>query len=166
MSCCAHWTTATAWALCTETSSLTTWWSTTRTEGVVFLYQDPIWLNPRLRLIDWGLAEFYHPGQEYNVRVASRYFKVTSYSESLIVALASCYSYGDILLVDWLFWCILDPNQNLFLGSRAVGRLPDVRLQPRHVEPWLYAGLHDFQVLILLLSKPLAVASWIMMFPK
>lgn len=28
-----------------------------------------------LRLIDWGLAEFYHPGEEYNVRVASRYFK-------------------------------------------------------------------------------------------
>ncbi len=29
----------------------------------------------QLRLIDWGLAEFYHPAQEYNVRVASRYFK-------------------------------------------------------------------------------------------
>ena len=29
----------------------------------------------QLRLIDWGLAEFYHPNQEYNVRVASRYFK-------------------------------------------------------------------------------------------
>lgn len=29
----------------------------------------------QLRLIDWGLAEFYHAGQEYNVRVASRYFK-------------------------------------------------------------------------------------------
>jgi len=29
----------------------------------------------KLRLIDWGLAEFYHLGQEYNVRVASRYFK-------------------------------------------------------------------------------------------
>lgn len=28
-----------------------------------------------LRLIDWGLAEFYHPMTEYNVRVASRYFK-------------------------------------------------------------------------------------------
>jgi casein kinase II subunit alpha len=25
-----------------------------------------------LRLIDWGLAEFYHPGQEYNARVSSR----------------------------------------------------------------------------------------------
>lgn len=29
----------------------------------------------KLRLIDWGLAEFYHAGHEYNVRVASRYFK-------------------------------------------------------------------------------------------
>jgi len=29
----------------------------------------------KLRLIDWGLAEFYHPNTEYNVRVASRYFK-------------------------------------------------------------------------------------------
>ncbi|KAJ5780823.1 hypothetical protein N7457_005983 [Penicillium paradoxum] len=29
----------------------------------------------KLRLIDWGLAEFYHKGTEYNVRVASRYFK-------------------------------------------------------------------------------------------
>ena len=31
----------------------------------------------RLRLIDWGLAEFYHPGQEYNVRVASRHYKAS-----------------------------------------------------------------------------------------
>ncbi|CAG8948774.1 hypothetical protein HYFRA_00001896 [Hymenoscyphus fraxineus] len=31
--------------------------------------------NRKLRLIDWGLAEFYHLGTEYNVRVASRYFK-------------------------------------------------------------------------------------------
>lgn len=28
-----------------------------------------------LRLIDWGLADYYHPDQEYNVRVASRYYK-------------------------------------------------------------------------------------------
>ena len=28
-----------------------------------------------LKLIDWGLAEFYFPEQDYNVRVASRYFK-------------------------------------------------------------------------------------------
>ena len=29
----------------------------------------------KLRVIDWGLAEFYHLGTEYNVRVASRYYK-------------------------------------------------------------------------------------------
>jgi casein kinase II subunit alpha len=30
---------------------------------------------PQLRLIDWGLAEFYHPGVEYHVRVGSRHYK-------------------------------------------------------------------------------------------
>ena len=36
-----------------------------------------------LRLIDWGLAEFYHPAKEYNVRVASRYFKAGAYTRPL-----------------------------------------------------------------------------------
>lgn len=41
----------------------------------------------KLRLIDWGLAEFYHPGQEYNVRVASRlspfqYFSVCTFLQA------------------------------------------------------------------------------------
>lgn len=31
--------------------------------------------NKVLKLIDWGLAEFYHISKDYNVRVASRYFK-------------------------------------------------------------------------------------------
>ncbi|RXW16586.1 hypothetical protein EST38_g9260 [Candolleomyces aberdarensis] len=35
----------------------------------------PSLITEKLRLIDWGLAEFYHPKTEYNVRVASRYFK-------------------------------------------------------------------------------------------
>lgn len=37
-----------------------------------------IMVNPEkkvLKLIDWGLAEFYHPGEEYNVRVATRNYK-------------------------------------------------------------------------------------------
>ncbi|KAH8104098.1 kinase-like protein [Cristinia sonorae] len=29
----------------------------------------------KLRLIDWGLAEFYHPNDEYHIRVGSRYYK-------------------------------------------------------------------------------------------
>uniref|UniRef100_A0A8C2HD59 non-specific serine/threonine protein kinase n=1 Tax=Cyprinus carpio TaxID=7962 RepID=A0A8C2HD59_CYPCA len=37
----------------------------------------PSWTHEdtSLHLIDWGMAEFYHPGQEYNIRVASHYFK-------------------------------------------------------------------------------------------
>lgn len=31
--------------------------------------------NKDLRVIDWGLAEFYYPDKDYNVRVASRYYK-------------------------------------------------------------------------------------------
>ena len=31
--------------------------------------------NRKLRILDWGLGEFYLPDQDYNVRVSSRYFK-------------------------------------------------------------------------------------------
>jgi casein kinase II subunit alpha len=31
--------------------------------------------SKQLRLIDWGLADYYKPDTEYNVRVASRYYK-------------------------------------------------------------------------------------------
>ena len=53
----------------------------------------------QLRLIDWGLAEFYHPGMEYNVRVASRYFK------------------GPELLLDYqvLTTLLLNNNQMLYM---------------------------------------------------
>ena len=50
-------------------------------------------------MIDWGLAEFYHPGQEYNVRVASRYFK----GPELLVD----YQYYDYSLDLWSFGCML-----------------------------------------------------------
>lgn len=53
----------------------------------------------KLRLIDWGLAEFYHPGQEYNVRVASRYFK----GPELLVD----YQMYDYSLDMWSLGCIL-----------------------------------------------------------
>jgi casein kinase II subunit alpha len=52
----------------------------------------------QLRLIDWGLAEFYHPGKEYNVRVASRYFK----GPELLVDLQD-YDYG---LDMWSLGCM------------------------------------------------------------
>jgi len=52
-----------------------------------------------LRLIDWGLAEFYHPEMEYNVRVASRHYK----GPELLVGLKD-YDYS---LDMWSFGCML-----------------------------------------------------------
>jgi len=58
--------------------------------------------NRKLRLIDWGLAEFYHSGTEYNVRVASRYFKgpellvnMRDYDYSLDIWSLGCEAYTD-----------------------------------------------------------------------
>jgi casein kinase II subunit alpha len=56
-------------------------------------------VNKKLRLIDWGLAEFYHAGAEYNVRVASRYYK----GPELLVDLQT-YDYG---LDMWSLGCML-----------------------------------------------------------
>jgi len=53
----------------------------------------------QLRLIDWGLAEFYHKGTEYNVRVASRYFK----GPELLVNMRD-YDYSLDL---WSFGCMM-----------------------------------------------------------
>lgn len=52
-----------------------------------------------VKLIDWGLAEFYHPGELYNVRVASRFFK----GPELLVQ----YQMYNYALDMWSFGCIL-----------------------------------------------------------
>lgn len=53
----------------------------------------------QIRLIDWGLADFYHPGEKYNVRVASRCFK----GPELLVD----FHYYDYSLDLWSFGCML-----------------------------------------------------------
>jgi casein kinase II subunit alpha len=63
-----------------------------------------------LRLIDWGLAEFYHPNKEYNVRVASRYYKGPEllvddnlYHYSLDIWSLGCTMAGMIFKIDTFF---------------------------------------------------------------
>jgi casein kinase II subunit alpha len=53
----------------------------------------------KIKLIDWGLAEFYHPNREYNVSVASRFFK----GPELLVNHKN-YHYG---LDIWSFGCMM-----------------------------------------------------------
>lgn len=63
-----------------------------------------------LRLIDWGLAEFYHPTVPYNVRVASRYYKgpellvdFQEYDYSLDMWSLGCMFAGIIFMRDTFF---------------------------------------------------------------
>ena len=60
-----------------------------------------IMIDPKkkiLRIIDWGLADFYFPDKDYNVRVASRYFK----GPELLVN----YPYYDYSLDIWSLGCM------------------------------------------------------------
>ena len=54
---------------------------------------------PPLMLVDLGLADFYHPGRAYNVRVASRHYK----SPELLIG----YEEYDYSVDMWAFGCIL-----------------------------------------------------------
>jgi casein kinase II subunit alpha len=80
--------------------------------------------NRKLRLIDWGLAEFYHPGQEYNVRVASRYYK----GPELLVDLQQ-YDYS---LDIWSLGCVMAgmifQTEPFFMGSDNYDQLAKIAI--------------------------------------
>lgn len=66
--------------------------------------------NRDLRLIDWGLADYYQPDQEYNVRVASRYYKGPEllvddklYHYSLDIWSLGCTFAGMLFRIDTMF---------------------------------------------------------------
>ena len=82
-------------------------------------------INPRkkeLRLIDWGLAEFYIPEQDYNVRVASRYFKgpellVDKDNYDQLVKIAKVLGTDDLYKYIEKYGLTLDNHYNGILGN-------------------------------------------------
>lgn len=69
--------------------------------------------NKKLRLIDWGLAEFYHAGVDYNVRVASRYHK----GPELLINLQQ-YDYSlDLWSVGCMLAAIIFKKEPFFRGD-------------------------------------------------
>lgn len=73
----------------------------------------------KLRLIDWGLAEFYHQEEEYNVRVASRYFK----GPELLVNLQD-YDYSlDMWSVGCMFAGMIFRKEPFFQGQNNYDQL-------------------------------------------
>jgi len=83
--------------------------------------------NNLLRLIDWGLADFYHPKQEYNVRVASRNYK----SPELLVKMhtydysVDLFAYGltllEIVSQRVPFFCGVDNIDQLYKIADVLG---------------------------------------------
>jgi len=78
---------------------------------------DPV--KRKLRLIDWGLAEFYHPGTDYHIRVGSRYYK----PPELLVG----YKRYDYSLDAWSVGCMLASmmfrKEHFFRGSDNADQL-------------------------------------------
>uniref|UniRef100_A0A1S4BYE3 Casein kinase II subunit alpha n=2 Tax=Nicotiana TaxID=4085 RepID=A0A1S4BYE3_TOBAC len=80
----------------------------------------------KLRLIDWGLAEFYHPGKEYNVRVASRYFK----GPELLVDLQD-YDYSlDLWSLGCMFAGMIFRKEPFFYGHDNYDQLVKIAKAP------------------------------------
>ena len=72
-----------------------------------------------IRLIDWGLAEYYHKGQNYNVRVASRYFKGPELLLNYVY-----YDYSlDIWSLGWMFAGIIFHKEPFFVGENNEDQL-------------------------------------------
>ena len=93
-----------------------------------------------LRLIDWGLAEFYHPGKEYNVRVASRYFK----GPELLVDLQE-YDYSlDMWSLGCMFAGMIFRKEPFFAGHDNYDQL--VRIAKVLGTDELYAYLNKYRI--------------------
>ena len=86
----------------------------------------------QLRLIDWGLAEFYHAGRDYNVRVASRYFKgpellVDNQVRVFVLSVLSHTSqYYDYSLDMWSFGCVLASLVRHCVFAMALDRIAQI----------------------------------------
>lgn len=75
--------------------------------------------NKKLKLIDFGLADYYIPKQEYNVRVASRYFKAPE-----LLLENPLYDYSvDIWSIGCLFAGIIFMKEPFFAGEDNLDQL-------------------------------------------
>jgi len=96
----------------------------------------------QLRLIDWGLAEFYHPGREYNVRVASRYFK----GPELLVDLQD-YDYAlDMWSLGCMFAGMIFRKEPFFHGHDNYDQLVKIAKVLGTDELFAYLDVYDLEL--------------------
>jgi casein kinase II subunit alpha len=96
----------------------------------------------KLRLIDWGLAEFYHPKTKYNVNVATRYFR----GPELLVG----FQQYDYSLDMWSYGCIFASmifrKEPFFRGRDNYDQL--VRIVKILGTDELYAYIDEYHILL------------------
>ncbi|GAA6006591.1 casein kinase II subunit alpha/alpha' [Rhodotorula paludigena] len=96
----------------------------------------------KLRLIDWGLAEFYHPGVELNVRVASRYYK----APELLVEYTH-YDYSlDIWSVGCTFGSMIFRRDPLFHGASNEDQLVKIAKVLGTDDLWAYLDRYQLDL--------------------
>ncbi|XP_042467576.1 casein kinase II subunit alpha-2-like [Zingiber officinale] len=88
----------------------------------------------KLWLIDWGLAEFYHPGKEYNVRVASSYPEINPLIFNLLEWMMKLHS----IFIHLLFQVLGTDELNVYLNRYRLELDPQLdALVGRHSrKPW------------------------------
>jgi len=98
--------------------------------------------NKKLRLIDWGLAEFYHPHQDYNVRVASRYFK----GPELLIDLQT-YDYSlDMWSLGCMFAGMIFQKEPFFQGKDNYDQLVKIAKVLGTDDLFAYVEKYDIQL--------------------
>lgn len=96
----------------------------------------------RLKLIDFGLAEYYVPHQEYNVRVASRYFKAPE-----LLLENPLYDYSvDMWSLGCLFAGILFLKEPFFAGQDNYEQLVKIAKVVGTDEIYEYMDKFDLQM--------------------
>ncbi|GAA5885872.1 hypothetical protein JCM3774_005809 [Rhodotorula dairenensis] len=96
----------------------------------------------KLRLIDWGLAEFYHPGVELNVRVASRYYK----APELLVEYTH-YDYSlDLWSVGCTFGTMIFHRDPLFHGASNEDQLVKIARVLGTDDLWRYLDRYNLDL--------------------
>lgn len=93
-------------------------------------------------MIDWGLAEFYHKGTEYNVRVASRYFK----GPELLVDFQE-YDYSlDMWSLGAMFASMIFRKEPFFHGSSNTDQLVKIAKVLGTEELFEYLDKYDIEL--------------------
>jgi len=95
-----------------------------------------------LRIIDWGLAEFYKPGTEYNVRVAARFYK----APELLLG-NTRYGYTvDLWGLGCIFAAVLFQQETFFSGKDEADQLTSIAKVLGTDELYEYVALNGIRV--------------------